>query len=214
MQGSHLALELFVEQLLRKSVEFTLSRNAKTLSPAHLKQCILAENRFDFLKDLVMSIPDVQGDGDDSSSVPGTPVVSAQPPIFRSQSSSDATTSGRRAVGASSRPRGRPRKNHSLPQPASSAKSASDEESDSDLDDEEEEEDDESEPQPKVHKKLNSANGSSSTSLKAAVPMQFNAAQPNFYQEINSVQFQINIPPNNGAPADKTKSNDDDDYDT
>ncbi|CAH2098664.1 unnamed protein product [Euphydryas editha] len=36
-----------------------MQRNAKTLSPSHVKQCILGESRFDFLRDLVKNIPDV-----------------------------------------------------------------------------------------------------------------------------------------------------------
>lgn len=52
-------LELFVESLLTKSSQITMSRNAKTLSPTHLKQCIMSESRFDFLKDLVKTIPDI-----------------------------------------------------------------------------------------------------------------------------------------------------------
>ncbi|CAG4980513.1 unnamed protein product [Colias eurytheme] len=36
-----------------------MQRNAKTLSPSHVKQCILAESRFDFLRDLVKNVPDV-----------------------------------------------------------------------------------------------------------------------------------------------------------
>ncbi|XP_018336012.1 dr1-associated corepressor [Agrilus planipennis] len=51
-------LELFVESLLTKSMQITQTRNAKTLTPSHMKQCILSENRFDFLKDLVKNIPD------------------------------------------------------------------------------------------------------------------------------------------------------------
>ncbi|XP_068624464.1 uncharacterized protein NC2alpha [Battus philenor] len=52
-------LELFVESLLSKAMQVTVARNAKTLSPSHVKQCILAESRFDFLRDLVKNIPDV-----------------------------------------------------------------------------------------------------------------------------------------------------------
>lgn len=52
-------LELFVESLLSKAMQVTTTRNAKTLSPSHVKQCILAESRFDFLRDLVKNIPDV-----------------------------------------------------------------------------------------------------------------------------------------------------------
>lgn len=47
----------------------TQSRNAKTLTPSHMKQCILSENRFDFLKDLVKDIPDasIQEDIDNNA---------------------------------------------------------------------------------------------------------------------------------------------------
>src|SRR5690349_11188487 len=55
-------LELFVESLLTKSSSITSSRNAKTLSPSHLKQCIISESRFDFLKDLVKLVPDIAMD--------------------------------------------------------------------------------------------------------------------------------------------------------
>lgn len=40
-------------------MQVTNAKNAKTLSPSHMKQCILSESRFDFLKDLVEKIPDV-----------------------------------------------------------------------------------------------------------------------------------------------------------
>ncbi|CAK1549100.1 unnamed protein product [Leptosia nina] len=52
-------LEMFVESLLSKAMQVTMQRNAKTLSPSHVKQCILAESRFDFLRDLVKNVPDV-----------------------------------------------------------------------------------------------------------------------------------------------------------
>ncbi|KAH8308939.1 dr1-associated corepressor homolog [Drosophila kikkawai] len=52
-------LELFVESLLTKTLRITNSRNAKTLSPSHMRQCIVSEKRFDFLKELVRNIPDI-----------------------------------------------------------------------------------------------------------------------------------------------------------
>ncbi|XP_055593768.1 nuclear pore complex protein DDB_G0274915 [Uranotaenia lowii] len=52
-------LELFVESLLTKTLRITNARNAKTLSPSHMKQCIFSESRFDFLRDLVKNIPDI-----------------------------------------------------------------------------------------------------------------------------------------------------------
>lgn len=70
-------LELFVHSLLTKTMQITNAKNAKTLSPSHMKQCILSESRFDFLKDLVKSLPDVSGPDDEvpmspETSVPGT----------------------------------------------------------------------------------------------------------------------------------------------
>lgn len=58
------ALELFVENLLKKANDITSQRGARTLTPSHLKMCIKSEKRFDFLKELVSSVPDVQGDDD------------------------------------------------------------------------------------------------------------------------------------------------------
>ncbi|XP_067627639.1 uncharacterized protein NC2alpha [Eurosta solidaginis] len=52
-------VELFVESLLKKTLRITNSRNAKTLSTSHLKQCIMAEQRFDFLRELVKNVPDI-----------------------------------------------------------------------------------------------------------------------------------------------------------
>ncbi|XP_043828743.1 dr1-associated corepressor [Dromiciops gliroides] len=60
------ALELFLESLLKKACQVTQSRNAKTMTTSHLKQCIELEQRFDFLKDLVAAVPDMQGDGEDN----------------------------------------------------------------------------------------------------------------------------------------------------
>ncbi|XP_028045675.1 uncharacterized protein LOC105832947 [Monomorium pharaonis] len=66
-------LELFVHSLLTKTMQITSAKNAKTLSPSHMKQCILSESRFDFLKDLVKSLPDVSGPDDEISMSPETP---------------------------------------------------------------------------------------------------------------------------------------------
>lgn len=58
-----------MESLLTKTMLITESRNAKTLTPSHLKQCIQSESRFDFLKDLVRNIPDasVQEDNENNA---------------------------------------------------------------------------------------------------------------------------------------------------
>ncbi|XP_061461698.1 dr1-associated corepressor isoform X4 [Rhineura floridana] len=60
------ALELFLESLLKKACHVTQTRNAKTMTTSHLKQCIELEQQFDFLKDLVASVPDMQGDAEDN----------------------------------------------------------------------------------------------------------------------------------------------------
>jgi len=59
------ALELFVENLLKKTNDITTQRGARTLTPSHLKMCIKSEKRFDFLKELVSSVPELQGDHDE-----------------------------------------------------------------------------------------------------------------------------------------------------
>lgn len=64
------ALELFVESLVTKTSLITKSRNAKTLTTSHLKSCVLADGSFAFLRELVSSVPDVQGD--DEQGVPCT----------------------------------------------------------------------------------------------------------------------------------------------
>ncbi|KAG8437859.1 hypothetical protein GDO86_008527 [Hymenochirus boettgeri] len=60
------ALELFLESLLKKACQVTQSRSAKTMTTSHLKQCIELEQQFDFLKDLVATVPDMQGDAEDN----------------------------------------------------------------------------------------------------------------------------------------------------
>ncbi|KAG7206785.1 hypothetical protein KM043_000697 [Ampulex compressa] len=66
-------LELFVHSLLTKTMQITSAKNAKTLSPSHMKQCILSESRFDFLKDLVKALPDISGPDDEVPTPPLTP---------------------------------------------------------------------------------------------------------------------------------------------
>jgi len=54
------ALELFAENLLNQANKVTLRRGARTLTPSHLKFCIENERKFDFLRDMVTNIPDLQ----------------------------------------------------------------------------------------------------------------------------------------------------------
>lgn len=69
------ALELFLESLLTKACHVTQSRNAKTMTTSHLKQCIELEQQFDFLKDLVATVPDMQGEGEDNHTEGGADKV-------------------------------------------------------------------------------------------------------------------------------------------
>ncbi|KAL4648174.1 dr1-associated corepressor [Arapaima gigas] len=68
------ALELFLESLLTKACQVTQSRNAKTMTTSHLKHCIELEQQFDFLKDLVAAVPDMQGDSEDNHTEGGEKV--------------------------------------------------------------------------------------------------------------------------------------------
>jgi len=72
-------LELFVESLLTKAMEITSAKNAKTLTPSHMKKCILSEQRFDFLKDLVKSVQDSANGEDDVASI--SPGLLTPPPL-------------------------------------------------------------------------------------------------------------------------------------
>ncbi|XP_034245413.1 dr1-associated corepressor [Thrips palmi] len=66
-------LELFVQSLLNSALVVTNAKNARTLSPSHMKQCIISNSRFHFLKDLVRSLPDVNTfDEDGAASVSNT----------------------------------------------------------------------------------------------------------------------------------------------
>lgn len=132
------ALELFAEALLKKANSVTAGRGARTLTPSHLKSCIHSEARFDFLRDMVASVPELQGDVDCEpspihSGVPGEQVgtlpgnagmpPNTHPPIpqfipkpkSRGVSQPRGRGSGPRGRGRGSprgtgRPRGRPRK--------------------------------------------------------------------------------------------------------
>ncbi|KAK6180754.1 hypothetical protein SNE40_008748 [Patella caerulea] len=64
------SLEMFIQSLILKAGETTMSRNAKTLTTSHIKQTIESEKKFDFLRDLVANIPDHQPEEDGETSKP------------------------------------------------------------------------------------------------------------------------------------------------
>lgn len=98
-------LELFVESLLNKTLRITNARNAKTLSPSHMKQCIMSEARFDFLKELVKNVPDINVDemqtsGDDHTSAAELtmPYQKSSVPATSCESSSGGTSKSIRSI--------------------------------------------------------------------------------------------------------------------
>ncbi|KAG4086210.1 histone-fold-containing protein [Neocallimastix lanati (nom. inval.)] len=52
------SLELFMQSLIDETCKETRNRGAKKMSVSHLKRCIMNTEKFDFLKDIVSSIPD------------------------------------------------------------------------------------------------------------------------------------------------------------
>ncbi|KAI8047391.1 histone-fold-containing protein [Gilbertella persicaria] len=52
------ALELFMQSLIDQACQESRERSAKRLTVAHLKKTIETVDKFDFLKDIVSSIPD------------------------------------------------------------------------------------------------------------------------------------------------------------
>ncbi|THD24151.1 Dr1-associated corepressor [Fasciola hepatica] len=54
------SLELFMEQLVTRAYQITLSRNSKTISPSSIKYVIENESEFGFLKNLVADIPGIK----------------------------------------------------------------------------------------------------------------------------------------------------------
>ncbi|KAI5060433.1 hypothetical protein GOP47_0024853, partial [Adiantum capillus-veneris] len=64
------ALELFLQDLCDRTYEITIKKGAKTISSHHLKECVCTIASFDFLKETVSSVPDLEveaGGGSDTS---------------------------------------------------------------------------------------------------------------------------------------------------
>jgi len=111
------ALEMFAETLLGSAKQVTAQRGARTLTPSHLKFCIQSEARFDFLRDLVSSVPDLQGDVDSIEASPapvspfGAAVDAGQAAIRGRGGPGRGSVLGVRG-GGTGRRRGRPPKVH------------------------------------------------------------------------------------------------------
>ncbi|ESN92532.1 hypothetical protein HELRODRAFT_89315 [Helobdella robusta] len=65
------SLELFIESLIKKTNDLVILKNAKTLTPQHIKQTVLQDKEFKFLSELVSSIPDIQPNEDDNQQETG-----------------------------------------------------------------------------------------------------------------------------------------------
>ncbi|KAH9404858.1 PREDICTED: cell wall protein RBR3-like [Rhagoletis zephyria] len=128
------SLEIFVEQLLQSSAEVTRSRNARTLTPTHIKTSILQKPEFGFLREIAQGIPDVSsaleeaGDADpdagpvdfsirshNNTTEPPSRISAATTRPTPSSSSgvlnlSNAGGAGTPPIQQGPRPRGRPRK--------------------------------------------------------------------------------------------------------
>ncbi len=99
------ALELFVETFMKDVNRVVEARGAKTITPGHLKRCIHAEPRFDFLKEVASDVPDLQGDTDEK-----------EPSSSSSVGLDAAATSGSQEA-TSGRPAGRMQRQLSTPRP-------------------------------------------------------------------------------------------------
>ncbi|CAI5972310.1 unnamed protein product [Closterium sp. NIES-65] len=53
------ALEIFLQDLCDRTYDITCKRGAKTLAASHLKQCVASFSEYDFLKEVVSKLPDV-----------------------------------------------------------------------------------------------------------------------------------------------------------
>ncbi|KXZ48608.1 hypothetical protein GPECTOR_26g511 [Gonium pectorale] len=53
------AMELFLEKICKQAIGVAQSRQAKTLTPSHLKAAVTADTTLDFLAELVASAPDL-----------------------------------------------------------------------------------------------------------------------------------------------------------
>ena len=51
------ALDLFLEELMKSTAEIAVAHGAKTVSAGHLKACIAANEKFDFLQEIVKGCP-------------------------------------------------------------------------------------------------------------------------------------------------------------
>jgi hypothetical protein len=81
------ALEQFLEELITKTASITISLQAKTLTPDHIRQHIFADPRLSFLYDLANRMatgPNSSGRSLSTSSSSSTPITTNRP-LFQQQ---------------------------------------------------------------------------------------------------------------------------------
>nr|CAB3263013.1 uncharacterized protein LOC100186645 [Phallusia mammillata] len=66
-------LEMFLVSILQHTGEVTKGKHAKTMSTSHLKECINNVGMFDFLKDVVANVADMQNEEEPGTSSSGLP---------------------------------------------------------------------------------------------------------------------------------------------
>ncbi|GAA6092215.1 dr1-associated corepressor [Tachysurus ichikawai] len=189
------ALELFLESLLTKACHVTQSRNAKTMTTSHLKQCIELEQQFDFLKDLVAAVPDMQGEGDENH------------------------TEGAERIPRRGRKPGSGRKNGGAGAKGKDKKlSGTESEQEDDSEDSETDGDEEDVPQPNTHHQAPS-HFHSPDMPPPYMPIPVGAPQAMPSMPIGSFGLQPSVmgmipPPNATAPHKEEHDDDDEDYDS
>jgi len=140
-------LELFLQDLLDRTSEVARERNGRIISSAHLKQCIDREANFDFLKDIVEKVQNIES---------AEPVKKQEKRGRPRKNSLNASTT---STGSAK------------PSKARKAKPAPKDEEDEEEEDEEEEDDDEDDETPTTNSKE-----ATSTSSKEHFPLRSSLA--------------------------------------
>lgn len=126
-----------MESLLLKACQVTRSRNARTLTPAHIKATINAENQFAFLREMVASVPDIQASNEEDGIFDqASSSLQNNSQTKRRMTSRQSSTTGSRSKG------NRGRKTGNRIQAQRSVSRDEEEDDDEDTDDEEDEGDD------------------------------------------------------------------------
>ncbi|TGZ58445.1 hypothetical protein CRM22_009646 [Opisthorchis felineus] len=74
------ALELFMEELVSQAYDLTATRNSRTISPSCIKHVIDSNPTFDFLRNLVMDVPELK-----PSQIKSVPSSGCKPRDFQSE---------------------------------------------------------------------------------------------------------------------------------